>query len=70
MKIEYDKIADSMYMFLSKKEIVKTVPINESIILDIDAQGSLVGIELIGVSSQISKKALQESIKTGVPVFA
>lgn len=69
MKIEYDKKADAMYMYLSKKEIKKTVPINSSIIVDIDAKGRLVGIELLDVSTQISAKALKESIKKGVPVL-
>lgn len=70
MKIEYDKTADAMYLYLSKKEIVKTIPVNESIIIDLDTNGSLVGIELLGISSHVSKQALTKSLKVGVPVFA
>ncbi len=70
MKIEYDKTADAMYLYLSKKEIVKTIPVNESIIIDVDTNGFLVGIELLDISSHVYKQALTKSLKVGVPVFA
>lgn len=70
MRIEFDKEADALYMYLSKKKIVRTVPVSENIIIDFDEKGGIVGIEMLSVSRQISAKSLKQSLKTGIPVFA
>ena len=68
MKITYDKIADALYVYLSKKKVSRTIPVNSSVMVDLDSKGSLVGIEILNVSFQISPKELQRTIKSGVLV--
>lgn len=70
MKITYDKLADAMYIYFSTGKVFKTVEMEDSVIVDLDKKGNLVGIEVLGISSQVSEKQIKSSIKTGVPVFA
>jgi len=50
MKIVYDKLAEAAYVYVSDKEIARTTEITEDIIIDIDEDGGIVGIELLNVS--------------------
>jgi len=70
MKITYDKLADAMYIYFHTGKVFKTVEMKDSVIVDLDKKGNLIGIEVLGISSQISEKQIKSSIKTGVPVFA
>lgn len=70
MKIDYDKIADAMYIHFHKGKVFKTVEMKDSVIVDIDRKGKVIGIEVLDVSSQVSEKQIKSSLKTGIPVFA
>ncbi len=70
MKIEYDKKADALYIYLSNKKIARTIPVNENINIDVDRKEKIVGVEVLDVSFQISKETIQKSVKNGVQVFA
>lgn len=70
MKIHYDKIADALYISLKKSKVFKTVKINDTLLIDTTKDGSVVGIEVLGISLQISKDELQQNLKNGVPVLA
>lgn len=70
MKITYDKLADAMYIYFHKGKVFKTVEMKDSVIVDLDKKGNVVGIEVLGISSQVSEKQIKSSIKIGVPVFA
>lgn len=61
MKITYDKIADAMYIYLSKAKVFRTIKMNETCLVDIDKKGKVLGIEILSASSQISKKNLLAS---------
>ncbi len=49
MKIRYDPKADAMYIKLADKPIAKTKEVDKNTIMDFDASGNLVGIELLFV---------------------
>lgn len=68
MKIQYDKKANALYIYLSSKKIVRTACVSENMNIDLDAKGSIVGIEILDISFQIPKNSLEKSIKTGVSV--
>lgn len=79
MKIQYDKIADAMYVYLGfKKKIVKTIEINDSLLVDVDKKGEVVGIEILNISARgdmadinkIAKKGIPFSILSNFPVTA
>jgi excisionase family DNA binding protein len=50
MNITFDRKADSGYIKLSRKKIVKTIPVSDYCNVDIDTQGGVVGIELLFIS--------------------
>lgn len=65
MKIEYDKEADAAYIYLVEDigdgKAVRTIQLNDNIILDFDADGKLIGIEVLNASKVLSKEVLFES---------
>ncbi len=68
MKIEYDKIADALYIYLNKGKITKTVKMQNRLNVDVARDGKIVGLEVLGASHQISKKAIRSHLKIGIPV--
>lgn len=69
MKITYDKGADAMYIYLNSGKVSKTVQMKDSVIVDLNKKGKLIGIEILDVSSQIPEKQIKSSIKTGIPIL-
>jgi uncharacterized protein YuzE len=59
MKLEFDPIADAAYLEISDAEIETTREIEPGIMADYDAQGHIVGIEILS----ISKRALSTPVK-------
>mgnify|MGYP001590940913 CR=1 FL=1 len=52
MKITYDKDADAMYVELTDKKFSKCKEIDRNTILDLDAEGNVIGIELLFVTKR------------------
>lgn len=52
MKIEFDQAADALYVQLAEGEIEKTEKIKPGMILDYDANGNVLGVELLCVSKR------------------
>jgi len=50
MRISIDRQADACYLKLSSKQIQKTVCVTDSCNVDIDADGRVVGIEILLIS--------------------
>jgi excisionase family DNA binding protein len=50
MNITFDRKADSGYIKLSRKKILKTISVSDYCNVDIDEQGGIVGIELLFIS--------------------
>ena len=65
MKFEYDKEVDAGYIYVGDDiedgEAVKTIQLNDNIILDFDKNGKLLGIEILDASKVLNKKALLQS---------
>ncbi len=64
MKLKYYPETDSLYIDLSSKPSVESREISEGIVLDYDAEGSLVGIDIDNASHKID---LKEVILSKVP---
>ena len=58
MKINYYPKTDSLYIDLSEKSSVESKEISEGIVLDYDAEGNLVGIDIDNASSKVQLKEL------------
>jgi uncharacterized protein YuzE len=54
MKLELDPVADAVYFEISAAEVATTKEIEPGIIGDYDAEGHLVGIEVLSVSTRSS----------------
>ena len=64
MKINYYKETDSLYIELSSKLSSESKEISEGIVLDYDADGNLVGIDIDNASHKID---LKEVILSKIP---
>ena len=56
MKIEYDKEVDSLYIRIQEKEVSHTKELEEGINLDMDDEGRIIGLEIIGVTEKYNLK--------------
>ncbi|MEM4235268.1 MAG: DUF2283 domain-containing protein [Candidatus Methanomethylicaceae archaeon] len=58
MKIAYYPETDSLYIDLSEKTSVESREISEGVVLDYDANGSLVGIDIDNASKKVYLKEI------------
>lgn len=58
MRITYDTKYDALYLKIGEAEKVVCREIDEDITLDMDAQGKLVGIEILSASDHINLEQL------------
>ncbi|HLD43455.1 MAG TPA: DUF2283 domain-containing protein [Candidatus Nanoarchaeia archaeon] len=63
MKFEYDKDADAAYVYfqypIRDGEAKNTIELNDNIVLDFDAQGKLLGVEILNASTVLKKEVLK-----------
>jgi len=61
MEITIDKEANAAYIYFKKispGEVVKTISLNDSINIDLDAEGRTLGIEILDASKNLPSVAL------------
>ena len=58
MKLNYYPETDSLYIDLSEKPSVESKEVSEGVVLDYDADGSLVGIDIDNASKKVRLKEL------------
>lgn len=56
MKIEYDREVDALYIRIQEKEVFRTKELEEGINLDIDEDGKIIGLEIIGATERYNQK--------------
>ncbi len=54
MKIEFDKQADALYIYIQEKPVNKTKEIEEGILVDFDEENRLIGLEILDVTKRFS----------------
>jgi uncharacterized protein YuzE len=54
---------------MKKAKVYKTVKMQDRLIVDVDRKGNVIGIEVLDVSSQVSKKSVR-GLEMNLPVFA
>lgn len=65
MKIEYDKDADAAYIYfkeIEEGEVVQTISLNESVNIDLDADGRTLGIEILDASKNLPVNAIKSAV--------
>ena len=58
MKLNYYPDTDSLYIDLSEQTSVESREISEGVVLDYDASGNLVGIDIDNASAKVQLKEL------------
>jgi uncharacterized protein YuzE len=58
MKLKYYPDTDSLYIDLSEQPSAESREVSEGIVLDYDAQGNLVGIDIDNASKKVQLKEL------------
>jgi uncharacterized protein YuzE len=66
MKLNYYPETDTLYIDLSEKASVESREISEGVVLDYDAEGNLVGIDIDNARSKVS---LAELTLSKLPVL-
>ncbi|MDO9372425.1 MAG: DUF2283 domain-containing protein [Gammaproteobacteria bacterium] len=61
MKLQYYPDTDSLYIDLSEKVSVESKEVSSGIVLDYDAEGNLVGIDIDNASKKIEMRELTVS---------
>lgn len=64
MKLNYHADTDSLYIDLSERTSVESREISEGVVLDFDAAGNLVGIDIDNASTKV---ALQRLVVNRLP---
>lgn len=58
MKLRYYPETDSLYIDLTSKPSVESKEVSEGVVLDYDAEGNLVGIDIDNASKKLELKEL------------
>ena len=58
MKLQYYPDTDSLYIDLCSKPSVESLEVSEGVVLDYDAEGNLVGIDIDNASQKVELKEL------------
>ena len=69
MKIEYDKEADALYITLKRGKVSRTTKRRDNLVVDLDARGNILGIEILEASSQVPKNQIN-AVELAVPTAA
>jgi len=59
MRLKIDEKNDALYFRLDESTIVESEEIQPGIVLDFDAQGRVVGIEILQLSSRVAPEQLR-----------
>lgn len=65
MNTKYDKTADALYMRFNKGKIAKTLRLDDRLIVDLDSNSNVLGVELLNAKSQLTPSFVKQSLKEG-----
>ena len=58
MRLKVDRESDTLYFRLNEKAIVDSEEVQPGIILDVDKDGQVVGVEFLGIQERTSAREL------------
>lgn len=59
MRLKVDRESDALYFRLDESAVVESEEVQPGVVLDFDAQGNVVGIELLNLSTRVSPERLR-----------
>ena len=58
MKIEYSREADALYVYFREVDVAKSKEVEEGVVIDLDKDGHIVGIEILDASKRLTAREL------------
>ena len=68
MKFNYDRVADAIYINVNDEKVIKSKEIANNMVIDLDKNDKLVGIEILNFSFLQNTANLSDLIKNGIPL--
>lgn len=59
MRLKVDKESDALYFRLDESAVVESEEVHPGVILDFNAEGNVVGIELLNLSRRVAPERLR-----------
>ncbi len=59
MKLKVDRESDALYFRLDDTDIVESEEVQPGVILDFDARGQVVGVEILQISARVNPDGLK-----------
>ena len=59
MRLKVDKASDALYLRLDEAAIVESEEVQPGIVLDYDAAGNMVGVEILNLSKRVAPERLR-----------
>jgi len=59
MKLKIDKDSDALYFRLDDSDIVESEEVHPGVVLDFNAKGHVVGVEILNLSSRVPAEYLR-----------
>jgi len=70
VKVEYDSKADAMYIRLRKARYDISEELAENVIIDLDKNGRIIGIEILDATKNLGKELVNKILSTEKTVIA
>lgn len=69
MDVKLDMVADAVYLNMTKERIAKTVKVEDRLLIDLDGEGRMVGMEILEASHQGQLvDNLKRKVEEGIPI--
>jgi uncharacterized protein YuzE len=59
MRLKVDKTSDALYLRLDEAAVVESEEVQPGIVLDYDAAGNMVGVEILNLSKRVAPERLR-----------
>lgn len=70
VRVEYDSKVDAMYIWLRKAKYEISEELAENVIIDLDKNGRIIGIEILDVTKNIGRELIDKILSTEKLVVA
>ena len=64
VRVEYDEKADAMYIWLRKAKYDVSEELAENVVIDLDKNGKIIGIEVLDASKNLGKELVNRILQT------
>ena len=64
VRVEYDSKVDAMYIWLRKAKYEISEELAENVIIDLDKNGRIIGIEILDITKKIGRELIDKILST------